>query len=167
MASKASNPSSWQTYRRLLSYTFSKWQYLLLGSVALLIFSGLDASIAYLLGPFIDGTFVEKNYEQIKWIPILLLIILILRGVANFIGTYLIGYIGAHVIKVLRQEMFNRVQYYPTSYFDQQATGIILSKFSYDVEKVIGAAVKSLRSLVEDSSKIIFLLPVNNKHNRK
>lgn len=160
MAVNASKQSSWQTYRRLLSYTFSKWQYLLLGSIALLIFSGLDASIAYLLGPFIDGTYVEKNYEAIKWIPIALLVIIILRGIANFIGTYLIGYIGAYVIKALRQEMFNRVQYYPTSFFDQQATGEILSKFSYDVEKVIGAAVKSLRSLVEDTSKIIFLLVV-------
>ena len=160
MAETASKQSSWQTYRRLLSYTFSKWQYLLLGSIALLVFSGLDALIAYLLGPFIDSTYVEKNYEEIKWIPVILLIVIIFRGIANFIGTYLIGYIGAYVIKELRQEMFDRVQYFPTSFFDQQATGELLSKFSYDVERVIGAAVKSLRSLVEDTSKIIFLLVV-------
>ncbi len=160
MTEKLSQQSSWQTYRRLLSYTFSKWQYLLLGSIALLIFSGLDAAIAYLLGPFIDSTYVDKNYAEIKWIPIALLVIIILRGIANFVGTYLIGYIGAYVIKVLRQEMFDRIQFFPTQYFDQQATGELLSKFSYDVERVIGAAVKSLRSLVEDTSKIIFLLAV-------
>ena len=56
--------------------------------------------------------------------------------------------------------MFDRVQFLPTSYFDHQATGTLLSKFSYDVGQVTGAAVKSLRSLVEDTSKIIFLLVV-------
>ena len=160
MAEQAVNSSGWQIYRRLLSYTFSKWQYLLLGSLALLAFSGMDALMAYLLGPFIDSSFVEKDFEEIKWIPIALLAIIVVRGIMNFIGTYLIGYVGAHVIKTLRQQMFDRVQFLPTSYFDHQATGEILSKFSYDVERVIGAAVKSLRSLVEDTSKIIFLLAV-------
>lgn len=152
--------TGWQIYRRLLTYTFSKWQYLLAGSIALLIFSGFDALMAYLLGPFIDSSFVDKNYAEIKWIPIALLAIIIFRGIANFAGTYLIGYVGAHVIKTIRKDMFNRLQFLPTQYFDQQAAGTVLSKFSYDVEQIIGAAVKSLRSLVEDTSKIIFLLAV-------
>ena len=160
MAEQATKQSGWKIYRRLLSYTFTKWQYLLFGSLALLIFSGMDALMAYLLGPFIDSSFVEKDFSEIKWIPIALLGIIVLRGVANFIGTYLIGYVGAHVVKTLRKEMFDRVQFLPTNYFDHEATGTILSKFSYDVEQVIGAAVKSLRSLVEDTSKIIFLLAV-------
>ena len=160
MAEQAVNKTGWQIYRRLLSYTFTKWQYLLLGSLALLVFSGMDALMAYLLGPFIDSSFVDKDFEEIKWIPIALLVIIVLRGGMNFIGTYLIGYVGAHVVKTLRKDMFDRVQFLPTNYFDHQATGTLLSKFSYDVEQVIGAAVKSLRSLVEDTSKIIFLLAV-------
>ncbi len=160
MIISASKQNSWQIYRRLLSYTFSKWQYILLGSLALFIFSGLDALIALLLGPFIDSTYVDKSYDEIKWIPYALLAIIILRGIANFTGTYFIGYTGAYVIKSLRQQMFNQLQYLPAKYFDCQATGEILSKFSFDVERVIGAAVKSLRSLVEDVSKIIFLLAV-------
>ena len=63
MAAQASNQSGWQIYRRLLSYTFTKWQYLLLGSLALLVFSGMDALMAYLLGPFIDSSFVEKDFR--------------------------------------------------------------------------------------------------------
>ncbi len=160
MAEQAVNKTGWQIYRRLLSYTFTKWQYLLLGSLALLVFSGMDALMAYLLGPFIDSSFVDKDFDEIKWIPLALLAIIVLRGCMNFIGTYLIGYVGAHVVKTLRKDMFNRVQFLPTDYFDHQATGTLLSKFSYDVEHVIGAAVKSLRSLVEDTSKIIFLLAV-------
>ena len=160
MSTGASPTTSWQTYSRLLGYTFSKWPYLLLGSVSLLVFSGLDALTVYLLGPFIDGAFVDKNYDEIKWIPAVLLLVIVLRGIANFTGTYYIGYVGAYVIKALRQQMFDRLQYLPARYFDYQATGSLLSKFSYDVEHVIGAASKSLRSLVEDTSKIIFLLGV-------
>jgi len=156
----AESQSGWQIYKRLLGYTFGKWQYLLAGSIALLIFSGFDALMAYLLGPFIDSSFVDKNYDEIKWIPLALLAIIIFRGIANFAGTYLIGYVGAHVIKTIRKDMFNRVQYLPAQYFDEQTTGAVLSKFSYDVEQIIGAAVKGLRSLVEDTSKIIFLLAV-------
>lgn len=163
MAEQAPNlptQSGWQIYRRLLGYTFSKWQYLLLGSIALMILSAMDALMVYLLGPFIDSSFVEKNYAEIKWIPLALLAIFIVRGIANFIGTYLIGFVGAFVTKQLRQQMFERVQYMPTDYFDHQATGTLLSKFSYDVEQITGAAVKSVRSIVEDTFKIIFLLAV-------
>lgn len=160
MAEQALKATGWQIYRRLLSYTFTKWQYLLLGSLALIFLSGMEALMVYLLGPFIDSSFVDKNYEEIKWIPIALFAIFLLRGVANFFGTYLIGFVGAHVVKVLRKEMFERVQFLPTNYFDHQSTGALLSKFSYDVEQVIGAAVKSLRSLVEDTFKVIFLLGV-------
>ena len=160
MANKAPGQSSWHTYRRLLGYTFAKWQYLLLASIALLTFSGLDALAVYLLGPFVDGAFVDKSFDDIKWIPVALLLVIIFRGIANFIGTYYIGYVGAYVIKALRQSMFGRLQYLPAKYFDHQVTGNLLSKFSYDVELVIGAASKSLRSLVEDSSKIVFLLVV-------
>lgn len=170
MADQASNlpqQSGWQIYRRLLSYSFSKWQYLALGSLALMVLSGMEALMVYLLGPFIDGSFVDKNYSEIKWIPIVMIVIFLVRGVANFVGTYLIGYVGAHVTKTLRQEMFERVQFLPTNYFDQQSTGILLSKFSYDVEQVTGAAVKSLRSLVEDTFKVIFLLGVMFLNNWK
>ncbi|MYB89425.1 MAG: lipid A export permease/ATP-binding protein MsbA [Proteobacteria bacterium] len=167
MSTGASSTTGWQTYSRLLGYTFSKWPYLLLGSVSLLVFSGLDALTVYLLGPFIDGAFVDKNYDEIKWIPAVLLLVIVLRGIANFTGTYYIGYVGAYVIKALRQQMFDRLQYLPAQYFDFQATGSLLSKFSYDVEHVIGAASKSLRSLVEDTSKIVFLLGVMAYNNWK
>lgn len=160
MAEQAATQSGWKIYRRLLGYSFSKWQYLLLGSIALIVLSGMDALMVYLLGPFIDSSFVEKNYDEIKWIPIAILVIFVVRGIANFIGTYLIGFVGAYVVKVLRKEMFDRVQYLPTTYFDQQATGTLISKFSYDVNQVTGAAVKSLRSIVEDSFKVIFYLTV-------
>ena len=160
MASDASKQSGWQIYRRLLRYTFSQWRHLLLGVAALLVFSSMNALIPYLLGPLIDNTYTTEGFNEAKWIPYALLAIIILRAIANFIGTYLIGYIGAYVIKTLRQEMFDRVQYFPTQYFDHQATGELLSKFSFDVERVIGAAVTSLRSLVQDTSHIIFLLVV-------
>ncbi len=159
-ASKVSQQSGWQIYRRLLTYSFSKWQYLVLGSLALMVLSGMEALMVYLLGPFIDGSFVDKNYAEIKWIPMVMVVIFLVRGIANFIGTYLIGFVGAHVTKTLRQEMFERVQFLPTNFFDQQSTGTLLSKFSYDVEQITGAAVKSLRSLVEDTFKVVFLLGV-------
>ncbi len=167
MASQHSKHSGWQIYRRLLRYTFSKWQFLLLGSLALLAFSGLNALIVYLIGPFVDNAYVDKNFVDMKWIPFALLGIIILRGVASFIGVYFLGFVGAHVIKELRQDMFNRVQFFPAKYFDQKATGEILSKFSFDVERVIGASVKSLRSLIQDTSQILFLLGVMFYNNWK
>ena len=132
MASQPSNQTGWQIYRRLLHYTFSKWQHLLLGSVALLAFSGLNALMVYLIGPFVDNTYVDKNFEDMMWIPFALLGIITLRGISNFVGVYLIGFVGAHVIKELRQEMFNHIQYFPAQFFDHKATGEILSKFSFE-----------------------------------
>ncbi|MBV1918225.1 MAG: hypothetical protein KUG65_09225, partial [Sphingomonadaceae bacterium] len=50
----------------------------------------VDASLTYLLKDGVDKGFIGKNANFIKWVPIVLAVIFVLRSVASFISTYAI-----------------------------------------------------------------------------
>jgi len=58
----------------------------------------------------------------------------------------------------LRQEMFIRILTLPSSYYDNQSSGSLLSKFTYDVTQIKEAATNAITTLVRDSLSIVGLL---------
>jgi subfamily B ATP-binding cassette protein MsbA len=54
--------------------------------------------------------------------------------------------------------MFNRLLLLPSDYFDNQSTGSIVSRFSYDVEQIKDATTNAIIVLVKDSLIIVGLI---------
>jgi subfamily B ATP-binding cassette protein MsbA len=54
--------------------------------------------------------------------------------------------------------MFDRLLRLPAHYFDNQSTGVLISRVSYDVSNVTGAATSALTVLVRDTLAIVGLL---------
>ncbi|HCD05708.1 MAG TPA: lipid A export permease/ATP-binding protein MsbA, partial [Methylophaga sp.] len=100
----------------------------------------------------------EKDPFIIKWIPIALIGIFLIRGVANFLTTYGLGWIARNVIMTLRTEMFDRLLTLPASFYDKSTSGQLMSKLLYDVEQVADAATDAILVLVRDTLTIIGLL---------
>lgn len=157
---KAASPVSNATelYRRLLRYVKPYWPAFAAVVVAMLIYAASETGMAALMKPLMDGSFVEKDPQTIKLMPLLLIGIFLVRGVANFLTTYGLGWIARHVIKTLREEMFDKLLRLPASYFDGSATGQLMSKLLYDVEQVAAAATDAVLVLIRDTLTIIGLL---------
>jgi subfamily B ATP-binding cassette protein MsbA len=58
----------------------------------------------------------------------------------------------------LRGAMFDQLLRLPTRYYDDQSTGMLLSKVTNDVNNVTGAATSVLTTFVRDSLTIVFLM---------
>lgn len=157
---KAASPVSNATelYRRLLRYVKPYWPAFAAVVVAMLIYAASETGMAALMKPLMDGSFVEKDPQTIQLMPLLLIGIFLVRGVANFLTTYGLGWIARHVIKTLREEMFDKLLRLPASYFDGSATGQLMSKLLYDVEQVAAAATDAVLVLIRDTLTIIGLL---------
>lgn len=147
-----------ELYRRLLRYVKPYWAAFAAVVVAMLIYAASETGMAAVMKPLMDGSFVEKDPDIIKLMPLLLIGIFLVRGVANFLTTYGLGWIARHVIKTLREEMFDKLLMLPASYFDRSATGQLMSKLLYDVEQVASAATDAVLVLVRDTLTIIGLL---------
>jgi subfamily B ATP-binding cassette protein MsbA len=145
-------------YLRLLRYVFPYWKVFaasLLGTVA---FAATEPAMPALMKPLLDETFVSKNPGGLVRLPLLLMLLFIVRGVASFISDYCIKWVSTRVVMDLRKEMFDQLQTLSASYFENHASGNIISKFTFNVQQVMSAVTTVVITVVKDSLIIVGLL---------
>jgi len=147
-----------EIYKRLAGYSLKHWRYLLVALSGLIINALTQPMFAAYLQPLLDGTFMEKDPEIIKWAPIALLIIFLLRGVSGFLSGYFMSWVGRKVVTELREQIFSRLIHLPIGYYDRNNSGQLITKLIYHVEQVANAATSGLTVLVQDLASIIGLL---------
>ncbi|SFK18742.1 lipid A export permease/ATP-binding protein MsbA [Methylophaga sulfidovorans] len=147
-----------QLYKRLLSYVKPYWLAFVISIIAMVAFAGTETGMAALMKPLLDGSFVEKDPTTIKYVPLMLIGLFLIRGVANFLTTYGLGWIARNVIKTLREEMFEKLITLPASFYDKNNSGQLMSKLLYDVEQVAGAATDAILTVIRDTLTIIGLI---------
>jgi ATP-binding cassette, subfamily B, bacterial MsbA len=145
-------------YFRLLRYVRPYRRIFALSVVATMIAAATEPLIPALIQPLLDGSFVEKDPHSIRIMPLLLVAVFIVRGVAGFIGTLAMNWIAHRVVTDLRNALFARLLTLPTPYFDNHSAGSLLSRLTYDVSQVMTATTQALVTLVRDGLAVIGLL---------
>ena len=74
----------------------------------------------------------------------MLIVLFLLRGVGDFLQTYCPGFVGRQIVKTLRAQIFDRYLHLPISFFDSQASGVLLSRLTYNTEQVATATTDSI-----------------------
>ncbi|MDE1888608.1 MAG: lipid ABC transporter permease/ATP-binding protein, partial [Gammaproteobacteria bacterium] len=93
-----------KVYRRLLGYVVPFWQIFALAVLGMVAYALTQPAFAALVKPLLDKSFVQHNTQSIRLIPVLVIGLFVLRGVAGFFSTYFISWVGRSVIKRLRGE---------------------------------------------------------------
>lgn len=145
-------------YFRLLRYVVPYWRVFALVIFAIIIMAITDPILAALIKPLLDGGFVEKDPTTIQLMPIFLILLVIVKGVAMLASTVGMAWVASRLVTNLRIAMFDKILTLPTSEFDKTSSGILLSKVTYDVSRVMAAATDALVILVRDSLAILGLL---------
>lgn len=145
-------------YGRLLNYVKPYWLAFSAAVFAMAVFAGTETGLAAMMKPLMDGSFVNKDAATIKFIPLALIGLFLIRGAASFVTSYGLGWVARNVIKQLRTEMFERLITLPASYYDQSTSGQLMSKLLYDVEQVALAATDAVLTMIRDTLTIIGLL---------
>lgn len=153
-----SKPDSYRYYRRLLSYALIYWKIFILAILGMVIVAAASTAFPAIMQPMMDGSFVERDPETIKWVPIALIGIFAVRVIGAFVSSYGMSIIGRNVIRELRTEMFSRLLTLPKSFYDQATTGELISRFSYDVEQVANATTKAITVFIRDALTVIALV---------
>ena len=150
--------TSTQLYFRLLGYVKPYWRTFALSILGMAVMAATEPLLPALLKPMLDGTFVDKDESIMRLVPVFLLVIFFVRGVASFVGTYSINWVGNKVVMDLRDEMFRKLLALPTRFYDDHATGNLISKLIFDVTQVTAAATNVVTIVVRDSIIIVGLL---------
>ncbi len=153
-------PSSRALYARLLKYV---WPYrAALGAAVLaMVVGGLaDAALVKLTGPLIDELFVHRNQSLRILLPLGIVAVFVVSGLASFISGYANQWVSNKVILDLRREMFAKVLRLPPAYFDDIASAQLVTRFTYDVNNIAAASTSVLTVLVRDTVTIVALLAI-------
>lgn len=153
-----SEARSAHVYRRLLGYSAPYWPVFLLAAVAMIVQAGSVTGFAALVEKLIDDTFVERDPSVIRWIPLVVLSLFVMRGVGGFVSTYGMEWIGRRVVTRLREQMFEKLLNLPVRFFDDRAGGTLLSMFTYNAEQVSESATRAVTILIRDTCTFIGLV---------
>ncbi|MDH5301542.1 MAG: lipid A export permease/ATP-binding protein MsbA [Gammaproteobacteria bacterium] len=145
-------------YRRLLGYVKPYWKAFIIVIIGMAMVAATEVGFAALIKPMLDGTFVEKDPFWITVIPLALIGIFLVRGIGSFATSYLMSWVGRHVVKDMRSEIFDHLLLLPTRFYDKNASGQIISKIIYDAEQVSDASSRALTIIIQDSLVLIGLI---------
>ncbi|MBP6582279.1 MAG: lipid A export permease/ATP-binding protein MsbA [Chromatiaceae bacterium] len=150
--------SARRIYVRLIAYAKPYWRMFAVSAVGMVFYAATEPLFAAMMKPLLDGTFIDRDAEVVKSMPLILLGIFLVRGIAGFINTYCLQWVGRRVVADLRQEMFEHLLRSPAGYFDTQSTGQILAKLTYNVENVADAATTAVTTIIRDGLTVIGLV---------
>lgn len=145
-------------YARLLRYVAPYWRMFALAILAMVMVAATEPLLPALMKPLLDGSFVDKDPTTIRYIPFAMVGLFLVRGVFGFVSDYALSWVSNRVVFDLRAEMFGRLINLPTRYYDDASSGALISKLTYDVTGVTGAATSVLTVLVRDSLTVVGLL---------
>jgi subfamily B ATP-binding cassette protein MsbA len=145
-------------YARLLGYAKPYWRMFALSIGGMLVFAATEPMFAAMIKPLLDGSFVERDPHTVRLMPFLLVGLFLVRGIAGFINTYCLKWVGRRVVTDLRQQMFDHLLRSPTRYFDTHGSGQILAKLTYNVDNVANASTSAVTTIVRDGFTALALL---------
>ncbi len=143
------------TYRRLLGYSARYWPIAIVAFIGMVFDAGCGAMFTFLIKPMLDELFDRHDPVMIFWMPIIIILLFVVRGVATFSADYGVARIGRGVVQTMREEVFQKYLRMPASFFHREAAGSLISRMTYTVEQVANASTDALKIALMDGFMVI------------
>lgn len=108
----------------------------------------------------IDHDVAAGNYQQMVYMVLLLLGMLILQAFMEYMHTYLSGWMGQQVIRDIRTKLYEHLINLRLKFFDKTPIGRLVTRTISDVETLADVFSEGLASIVSDLLQIIFIVGV-------
>jgi len=144
-----------KVYIRLFKYALTYKSILIFSIIATVIMALADTSFLALIKKVTDEGFINNSYNQVSIIPFILIFIVLIRASARFISSYSLRWVARKTVQSLRYDIFDNLMKLPIYYFDSNTTGVLVSKITYETEKLQTIITKLTIDALRDSITII------------
>lgn len=155
-----SDKQSRATYFRLLKALKPYLLLFAIGIIGTILGAVIESAMTWAIKPLINKGFVDQDPQFIKWLPVAIIIIFLLRGATSFSSTYFITKVGRNIVTDFRLRIFEHLLKLPAKFYDRHTSGQLLSLINYNTEQIADAATFALLTMVQDSGLIIGLIVV-------
>ena len=148
------------TYKRLLIFVKPYWTRIAIAVVCMILLSGINALIAYMVKPAIDEIFLKKDSTMLAVIPFALILAFLLKGSFDYGQEYLMGYVGNRVVTDIRDALYRHTQHLSLAFFHQITTGMLMSRIANDIGVLQRSVSDSIAKVMMNCFLIIGLTGV-------
>jgi len=125
-----------------------------------ILISLLSTLTPYLLKIVVDDYLLLKNYEGMRTIIMIMMVVLFLEVVFMYLFTYYANWLGQKVIKNLRVDVFEKILNFKMSFFDKNAVGRLVTRTVNDIETIASIFSQGLFMIIADILKMATVLTV-------
>ncbi|MFT4174026.1 MAG: lipid A export permease/ATP-binding protein MsbA [Rhodocyclaceae bacterium] len=148
---------SFQLYRRLIVYIKPYWRVSLLSMGAMAIAAGMNPVLPSLVKPLLDESLIAKNTTSMWQVPLLILLVAVIKGLAEYTANVASQWVANKAIEDLRRKVFDHQMLLPVSAHQEQTSGRMLSRITYDIPQVGSALSTAWIVVIQDSLTIVAL----------
>ena len=155
-------------YFRLLGYIRPYIGMFIISIIGFLIFASTSPMLGYVLKYFVDGLANPDAvlFPKVPWladvrlveaVPLLIVVIALWQGIGSFLGNFYLAKVSLGLVHDLRVQLFNNLLVLPNRYFDNHSSGHLISRITYNVTMVTGAATDAIKVIVREGMPVVFL----------
>ena len=163
----STSQSSLRLYLRLLSYVRPYGFFFFLSLLGYALYAMSQPMLAGLLKYFVDGLADPKAgvmrlpvigpVQLLYGVPLGMCLIVIWQGVGSFLGGYYLARVSLGLVQDLRIALLDSLLRLPMGYIDRYASGHLVSRITYNVGSVTGAATDALKVTFREGMTVISL----------
>ncbi|MDR1854129.1 MAG: lipid A export permease/ATP-binding protein MsbA [Azoarcus sp.] len=160
--------SSLKIYLRLLGYVRPYIGQFAISILGFVIFASAQPMLASVLKYFVDGLVAPEKavfhdialldgLELMQGVPLAIVAIAIWQGIGFYFGNYFLSRVSLGLVHDLRVALFDKLLRLPNTWFDNHNSGHLISRITYDVTMVTGAATDAIKIIIREGLTVIFL----------
>ena len=131
---------------------------LLIAIFFMIVVAACAAAVVWLTKPAIDKILVARNTHMLVIIPLLMLGVYVIKGIAEYYQGYLIKYVGQKILTDMQIQMYEHLLYADLAYVQSQSSGRLISRFTNDIILMRGAVSNMLVGCAKYLLSVVFLI---------
>lgn len=150
-----------QIYQRLAFYGRSHlWPGFSLALFFNFLYGASTGFVPLVIRYLFDDILPSSDRSRLYLAPVVILVVIVLRAVSQYLGSYLTEAVGQSITADLRHQLAERILDLPQSYVDRNSSTVLVSRVLTDVSLVKSGIVDGFSSIFKDSLTLIVLVCV-------
>jgi subfamily B ATP-binding cassette protein MsbA len=147
-------------FLRILQYAKKyRWQFIIT-SLAAITLSFLATARPIILIRIVNTYITPREEKGLLFLITLMVILLLIEVVIQFFFVYLANWLGQHIIKDIRQQLFHHIIHFRMAYIDTSSIGRLVTRVVSDLETIASFFSQGLFMIVGDLLKMLVVILV-------
>ena len=138
------------TFKKLMGYVGKYKGSLVLVAVCLIVSSVASVATSYMLKPLLNDYIIPGDFPGLFRMLLLMGGLFALSSLCSYAYARIMVHVAQQTVAALRQDLFDRLQELPISYYDRHQSGDLMSRFTNDIDTVSEMLNSSFASIISN-----------------